>query len=84
MFPGLPNPMQIMSMMVKGKNPKSAIVNSLRQSGNEAGINLANMIENNDEAGIEQLARNAGKEKGINVDELKNNFEKQFFGMFRR
>lgn len=72
------NPIQIASMCMNGVSPKNMVLNCLK-GVNAPGIdNLANMIQNDDVRGIEQLARNAAKEKGLDIDEMKRNLEKQF------
>lgn len=73
---------KIIEMLVRKQNPQSLVVSYLRRNNNEGSLNLADMIEKGDVAGIEQLARNAGKERGVNVDELKSNFEQQLSNLF--
>lgn len=71
------NPLQIAQMFMSGVSPKNMVLDSLRGC-NAPGIeNLANMIENNDIQGVEQLARNAAKSKGLDIDEMKRNLERQ-------
>lgn len=71
------NPMQLMGMLVKGVNPKSMVINSLKNCNCPGFENLAEMIQNDDINGVEQLARNAAKAKGLNIDDMKNNLENQ-------
>lgn len=60
------NPMKLMQfMMSQGK-------------GNPAMQNVINMMQNGDEKGIEQYARNLCKERGIQVDEMVNMIKSQF------
>lgn len=67
------NPMQLLGMVVQGNNPRNLILGMLKQNNNPGMSNLYNMIQNNDEQGIEQMARNLAKEKGIDIDAMKNN-----------
>lgn len=83
MQPQMPDLRQIIGMLFRKQNPQSLVVSYLRSNNNEGSLNLADMIEKGDTAGIEQLARNAGKERGVNVDELKSNLENQINSFFR-
>lgn len=42
--------------------------------------NLLKMINNKDQKGIEQMARNLAKEKGIDADQMFNQIKNQFGG----
>ena len=42
--------------------------------------NLLKMINNKDQKGIEQMARNLAKEKGIDADQMFNQIKSQFGG----
>ena len=74
------NPMQLMQMIRGGGNPQQAIINMMkRQTGNNPVIdNAINMMEKNDNSGIEKLARNLCQEKGINPDDMLSQVKNQF------
>lgn len=65
------NPVQLVQMLQSGGNGPQAIIGMLRQqAGNNPVMrNALDMIERNDAAGIEQLARNLCRERGINPEE---------------
>ena len=58
-----PNPQQVISQML-GKNP---VAN-----------NLVGMINNKDQKGIEEMARNLAKERGMDADKMYNQIKSQF------
>ena len=68
--------MNIMQMLMQG--PQQVINKVL--GNNPMSGNLINMINNKDQNGIEQMARNLAKEKGQDPDKLFNEV-KQKFGM---
>ena len=57
-------------------NPQQMI--SKIMGNNPIANNLIGMINNKDQKGIEQLARNLAKEKGRDADKLFNQFKNQF------
>ena len=57
------NPQQVISQML-GKNP---VAN-----------NLVGMINNKDQKGIEEMARNLAKERGMDADKMYNQIKSQF------
>lgn len=73
------NPMQLIGML-KGGNPQQMLMGMLQQqSGNNPMIkNVLDMVQKNDAAGVEQLARNLAKEKGINADNAISQIRQQF------
>ena len=73
------NPMQLIGML-KGGNPQQMLMNMLtQQSGNNPMMkNVLDMVQKNDAAGVEQLARNLAKEKGINADDAISQIRQQF------
>lgn len=73
------NPMQLIQML-KGGNPQQMLMGMLQQqSGNNPMMkNVLDMVQKNDAAGIEQLARNLAKEKGINADDAVSQLRQQF------
>lgn len=73
------NPMQLVQML-KGGNPQQMLMGMLQQqSGNNPMMkNVLDMVQKNDAAGVEQLARNLAKEKGINVDDALSQLRQQF------
>lgn len=73
------NPMQLIQML-KGGNPQQMLMGMLtQQSGNNPMMkNVLEMVQKNDAAGVEQLARNLAKEKGINADDAISQIRQQF------
>lgn len=60
------NPLQLVGMLMS--NPKQLINKAL--GNNPMAGNLMQMVSNNDQKGIEQMARNLAKEKGKDPDKL--------------
>lgn len=73
------NPMTILQMMKGGGNPKSFLMNMIKnQMGNNPMINnLMDMAQKGDKSGVEEVARNLCKERGVNFDTAFNDFMKQ-------
>lgn len=73
------NPMQLIQMLKCG-NPQQMLMGMLtQQSGNNPMMkNVLEMVQKNDAAGVEQLARNLAKEKGINADDAISQIRQQF------
>ena len=73
------NPIQLIKMAMGKGNPKEMVMNILKNNSNHVCSNLINMMEKNDEKGIEEFARNICKEKGIDFDkdftDFMNNFK---------
>ena len=57
------NPQQIINKML-GNNPMTS--------------NLINLVNNKDQKGIEQMARNLAKEKGVDADKMYQQIKNQF------
>lgn len=57
------NPQQVISQVL-GSNPVAS--------------NLVGMVNNKDQKGIEQMARNLAKERGVDADKLYNQIKSQF------
>lgn len=68
------NPLQAIGMLMN--NPKQFIGRAL--GNNPIASNLINLVGNNDEKGIEQMARNLAKEKGQDPDKLFNDIKSKF------
>ena len=66
--------MNIFQMLMQ--NPQQTIQKSL--GNNPMAGNLVNMINNKDQKGIEQMARNLAKEKGIDPDKMFNQIKSRF------
>ena len=66
--------MNIFQMLMQ--NPQQTIQKSL--GNNPMAGNLVNMINNKDQKGIEQMARNLAKEKGIDPDKMFNQIKSKF------
>ena len=65
------NPLQMIVMLMG--NPQQVINKAL--GNNPMGKNLINLVNNKDEKGIEQMARNLAKEKGQDPDKLFNDIK---------
>lgn len=75
------NNMQISTQliqMLKGGDPQQILLNMLQQNANPMAQNIIGLMNNKDQKGIEQLARNICESKGIDADELMNNVKNQF------
>ena len=74
------NPFQLIGMMRKSGNPQSFMINMLESQGVENPMiaNLITLAKNNDNQGIEQIARNVMKERGLDFDKEFNDFKQQF------
>ena len=74
------NPLNMIKGMIGISNPKDMAINMLKNNTNPIFNNLMQMMENGDDKGIEQFARNICKEKNIDFDkqfgEFMNNFKK--------
>lgn len=64
------NPMQFMQMIRSGQNPQQLLMSMLQQQmGNTPlGQNLLTMMQTNNTAGIEQVARNLCSQRGLDYD----------------
>lgn len=73
------NPMQLIGMMRKSKNPQQFMINMLQQSGNTNPIfaNILALAQQNNGAGIEQIARNICQERGLDFDKEFKDFKNQ-------
>lgn len=63
----------LINMMKSGGNPQQMVANMLQQQcgGNNPMIqNIMNMVNNGDQKGLENIARNLCKSKNINPDEM--------------
>lgn len=73
------NPINMIKMMMGKMSPKDMAMSMLKNNSNPMLSNLIDMINKNDEKGIEEFARNICKEKGINFDkdftDFMNNFK---------
>lgn len=67
------NPMQLIGMIKKSNNPNAMIAQMMRQSNTPMAMNVADLIEKGDMAGIENIARNMCNSKGINPDDAYKN-----------
>ena len=66
--------MNILQML--SSNPTQLINRIL--GNNPMASNLVNMLNNKDQKGIEEMARNLAKEKGQDPDKMFNNIKQQF------
>lgn len=61
---------QIMQMLKNGQNPQQLAMNMLQNvQGTPMGNNLAQLIQNKDYQGIENIARNVCKQNGVDFDQ---------------
>ena len=72
------NPMNFLKNMIGMNNPKYMAMNMLKNNPNPIFNNLVNMMENGDDKGIEQFARNVCKERNIDFDKEFGNFMNNF------
>ena len=73
------NPMQLIQMIKGGMNPQQLISQILPQFQNVPVVqNAANMMQNNDLKGLQQIARNLAQQRGIDFDTEFNNFKNSF------
>ena len=72
--------MQFIAAIRGGQNPQQLVMNMLEQKmGNTPmGQNLLTMARNNDEKGIEQVARNLCAQRGLDFDTEFAKFKQQF------
>lgn len=77
-----PRMMQFMQMIRNGGNPQQMVMNMLEQemSNTPMGQNLLTLVKNDDNAGIEKVARNLAKSQGIDFDKEFASF-KQMMGL---
>lgn len=72
------NPLQILNMLKKSKNPKEAITQMVNQNGNPILKNLIDMANKGDTQGVEQFARNLYKQQGKDFDKEFSQFKENF------
>lgn len=68
---------QIISMIRSGNNPQQLVMSMLQQqsANNPMLNNVLQLARNNDQKGIEEIARNVAKEKGLDFDKEFSNFK---------
>lgn len=68
------NLLPLIAALSKSNNPKQALIEMLQSQSNcnPIALNILDMIKNNNNSGIEMLARNMCREKGINPDDAIN------------
>ena len=64
------SPMQVTQMIKNGQNPQQLLMGMVQeQMGNTPmGANLLKLMQNGDEAALEQIARNICTQRGLNFD----------------
>jgi hypothetical protein len=72
------NPLQILNMLKKSKNPKEAVTNMISQNGNPILKNLVDMANKGDTKGVEEFARNLYKQQGKDFDKEFSQFKENF------
>lgn len=70
-------PAQLINMMKCGGNPQQMLMGMLNGKNDGVSQNIVNMMNSNDNKGIETLARNLCKSRGIDPDELMNSLQNQ-------
>lgn len=68
LFSGIKNPQQFLQSMM----------NNSQVMGNPMAKNAIDMMQNGDDKGVEQMARNLCKEKGVNPDEIMQQMKDRF------
>ena len=73
------NPLQLLAMLRNGQIPQDYIIRMIQSQGakNPMANNLADLIQKQDAAGIEQLARNLCQSQGKDFDKEFASFKKQ-------
>ena len=73
------NHMMLMQML-RGGNPKQAIMNAMRNHGGKNPVlnNALDMAEKQDAKGLEQLARNLCESNGVNADDMVKQIKSRF------
>lgn len=68
---------QIISIIRNGNNPQQLVMSMLQQqsANNPMLNNVLQLARNNDQKGIEEIARNVAKEKGLDFDKEFLNFK---------
>ena len=72
------NPMDIITMIRSGQNPKQIMLSILEEgvaANNPMAANLLDLAKNNRTAEIEKIARNLCAERGIDFDKEFNSFK---------
>lgn len=72
------NPMDIITMIRSGQNPKQIMLSILEEgvaANNPMAANLLDLAKNNRTADIEKIARNLCAERGIDFDKEFNSFK---------
>ena len=72
------NPMDIITMIRSGQNPKQIMLSILEEgvaANNPMAANLLDLAKNNRTADIEKIARNLCAERGIDFDKGFNSFK---------
>ena len=74
------NGLQLVQMIKSGSNPQQLVMSVLNQRAKENPMyaNLLQMAQNNNNKGLEQIARNLAKERGMDFDKEFANFKQIF------
>lgn len=65
----------MINLISSGGNPEQMILQYLQSTNNPIGNNLAAMVKSNDQAGLEQFARNICAQRGLDFDVEFNRFK---------
>ena len=69
------DPMQLIQLIKGGSNPQQLVMGILQQNNNPIVQNAANLAQNGDTVGLQQIARNLAQQRGLNFDEEFNKFK---------
>ena len=72
------NPMQLIGQIMQGQNPMQLLMSIIQQNmpnNSPMYSNLTNMVQNQDNKGLELFARNLAASKGLNFDQEFANFK---------
>lgn len=74
------NGLQLIQMIKGGNNPQQLVMSVLQQRAQENPMyaNLLKLAQDNDQQGLEQIARNLAKERGMDFDKEFANFKQIF------
>lgn len=68
----------VMNMMRSGGNPQQMMTQWLQQQNNPMSVNLLQLAQKGDSAGLEAIARNLCQQRGVDFDTEFKAFKQQF------
>lgn len=66
----------MLNLIKDGKNPEQLMIAYLKGLNTPMGDSLANMMQNNDQKGLENFARNICAQNGLDFDKEFNSFKR--------